>query len=99
MSEILPQPEKPSHLPLDVQWLSGQGAGSWFYLSKSKMAREIVYRIIRYSPSGEVECDNLFEVDDSEFSMNEAYQFTYLSHCALCTILQGEKEFVFRLRT
>lgn len=97
MSKNLPQPERPSHIPTQSQWLSGQGAGSWFCLSKSENARAVVYRIVRYSPSGEEECDGLFEVNDTTFSIHETYQFTYLSHCALCTVLQGEKEFVFRV--
>ena len=96
MSEILPQPEKPNHISAEAQWLAGQGAGSWFFLSKHEDARDAVYRIVRYSPLGKVECDALFEVNNAAFTIKENYQFTYLSHCAMCTVIQHEHEFLFR---
>ena len=44
-----------------------------------------------------MECEVLFSVDDVNFNLNEKYQFTYLSHCSSCTIIQNEKQFKFSL--
>ena len=86
-------PKKPENIPTEAQWLGGIGSGSWFYIAK----KESNYQITRYSPKGIVECRGLFSVDDVNFNLNEKYQFTYLSHCSSCTIIQKEKQFKFSL--
>jgi len=87
----LEKPVLPINIPSDSQWLSGVGAGSWFFI----IAEENQYRIKRFSPEGELECDRLFAVDSSDFDINTDYQFTYLSHCKECTIIQNNKTYKF----
>ena len=69
-----------------AQWLSGTvGSGSWFFISAEKSR----YRIQRYCPEGKLECDRIFTVDNSTFDLRIDYQFTFLSHCKECTIIQN----------
>tara|TARA_B110000003_G_scaffold266081_1_gene292618 strand:- start:1645 stop:1923 length:279 start_codon:yes stop_codon:yes gene_type:complete len=85
------KPLMPNNIPNTAQWLSGVGAGSWFSISKEKTE----YRIKRFSPEGMLECDRLFTVDDESFDINKDYQFTYLSHCKECTIIQKKITYKF----
>jgi len=69
-----------------AQWLSGTiGSGSWFLIS----AEERKYRIQRFSSEGKLECDRLFTLDNGTFDLHIDYQFTFLSHCKECTIIQN----------
>lgn len=97
MSIILDQPDRPKNVPEKAQWLAGQGAGSWFFLSKPEDPKSLFFRIIRYSPSGNVECNKIFKLNDNNFNHSKEYKFTYLSHCASCTILQNNNKFTFKV--
>lgn len=90
---ILP-PEKPNHVPEAAQWLSGQGAGVWFYIQEREPKQ---YFIQRYSAHGELDCEGLFEMEKSDtiFDLNKPYSFTHISHCAKCRIEQGGVVLVF----
>ena len=80
------------NIPEKAQWLSGTvGSGSWFFISivNSK------YRIQRFCPEGKLECDRIFTVDNSDFDLHIDYQFTFLSHCKECTIIQNEITYKF----
>ena len=80
------------NIPDKAQWLSGTvGSGSWFFISTEKRK----YRIQRFSLDGKLECDRIFTVDDSAFDLNIDYQFTFLSHCKECTIIQKEITYKF----
>jgi hypothetical protein len=87
----LEKPVLPINIPSDSQWLSGVGAGSWFTMETEQQE----YRIKRFSPEGKLECDRLFTVDDNSFKIKTEYQFTYLSHCKECTIIQNEITYKF----
>ena len=86
-------PKKTKNIPKGAQWLGGIGAGSWFCLSKESKD----YQIKRFSPYGKLECEGMFVVDDNSFRIEESFEFTYLSHCSLCTVLQNDKKFKFSL--
>ncbi len=86
-------PEKPQSVPKNAQWLGGQGAGVWFTIS----AEENNYQIKRYSSAGNLDCEGLFSIEEGQFNLNGPYQFTYISHCAQCRIIQNNKVFVFNL--
>ena len=86
-------PNKLKNIPEKAQWLGGIGAGSWFYIEK----KDENYEISRFSPKGELECRGVFKTKVPCFKITESYTFTYLSHCSLCTILQNEKKFIFKL--
>ena len=84
---------KNEKIPEESQWLGGIGAGSWFCLTKQSEQ----YKIERFSDTGEVECSKLFKVDKASFDINSEYKFTYLSHCSLCTIIQNQITFKFKV--
>ena len=80
------------NIPKKAQWLSGTvGSGSWFSITEEKNK----YRIKRFSPEGKLECDRIFTVDNSAFDLHIDYQFTFLSHCKECTIIQNEITYKF----
>ncbi len=89
----MPPPKEPN-IPKEAQWLGGQGVGSWFYLSKPKELAKNNYRIVRYAPNGDIECNRIFETSEY-FDINQPYQFTYISHCQQCTIIQNNKKLLF----
>lgn len=90
LRQTLTAPHKHPEIPMGAQWLSGEGAGSWFYLQKA----EDYYIVSRYSPEGTLECEGLFMFKgQSGFDINEDYQFRHLSHCQRVTVMQNEKIF------
>lgn len=83
--------EKPKNISGKAQLLTGVGASSWFEITKENSA----YRIKRYSEEGELECSRIFSVDSDEFNIDTDYEFTYISHCKQCKIIQNNKIFTF----
>jgi hypothetical protein len=80
------------NIPDKAQWLSGTvGSGSWFFISAEKRK----YRIQRFLTDGKLECDRIFTVDNSAFDLHIDYQFSFLSHCKECTIIQNEITYKF----
>ena len=90
-------PELPDNIPEHAQWLGGVGAGSWFTLLQDKSMEKFQYRVQRFSSDGDEECNGLFYLADDIIDMNKPYQFTYLSHCEICTITQEGKKFVLEV--
>ncbi|HIA37839.1 MAG TPA: hypothetical protein EYN89_14180 [Flavobacteriales bacterium] len=91
-------PFLPSDLPKGCQWLGGEGAGTWFHLSKPSNLPEEEFRIRRYSHEGYIDCDRTFVLssrNNIEFDIDKPFKFTYLSHCQKCTILQDEQKYIF----
>jgi len=88
-------PEKPASIPEHSQWLFGQGAGTWFSIDLTSVSNQ--YQVKRFTPTGELDCDRIFEIEEngSVFDINKSYQFTHISHCAKCRIIQQEIVFVF----
>ena len=77
--ETLSAPVKPAFLPESIQWLAGEGAGSWFHIEQKKQG----YFISRYSPYGILECrSNFVNVTNIKFNINEPFYFFHLSHCS-----------------
>lgn len=83
--------EKPKNISGNAQLLTGVGASSWFEITKENSE----YRIKRYSEEGELECSGIFSVDSDEFNIDTDYEFTYISHCKQCKIIQNNKTFTF----
>ena len=87
------------HIPTHAQWLGGIGAGTWFVLSKEIGFLPNEFRVRRYSSEGELECDRIFTIlTECEFNINESYQFTYISHCQSCKIIQRGKVYNFEYK-
>ncbi|MDQ8750064.1 DUF6695 family protein [Elizabethkingia miricola] len=94
-SKVLPSPPKPVYLPSGIQWLSGEGCGSWFYIEALKDG----FIISRYSPEGKLECSGLFrQVSGPTFKIDSSYSFTYMSHCAEINIRQDNQKLTFKSR-
>lgn len=92
--KIVPAPTKPKHLAVNIQWLSGEGCGSWFHIERENQE----FAIARYSPTGEIECKGIFEqTDGATIDLTNFYSFTYLSHCSSVKILQKERILIFKL--
>ncbi len=91
-------PEQPKNLPNNAQWLLGQGAGAWFSIRKEE--GEGWYNIQRYSANGGLDCDRIFEVEHngSIFDIQKPYEFTHLSHCARCKVIQNGIVFIFNYK-
>ena len=88
-------PELPDSMPSHSQWLSGQGAGVWFCIDKTNNPNE--FRVRRFNPEGEVDCDRVFtkEYHGLEFNISSPYQFAHVSHCTRCKIEQEGELFLF----
>ena len=74
---------KPKNISEKAQLLKGLSS-SWFEITEE----ERVFRIKRYSEKGKLECDRIF-TPDGEFDINIDYEFTYISHCKECKIIQN----------
>ena len=87
-------PKRHINVPDSAQWLSGSvGSGSWFFIAAKENQNQ--YQIKRFSREGMLECDRLFTVDNNTFDISVNYQFTFLSHCKECTIIQNEITYKF----
>lgn len=92
MGTIKP-PIKPLNIPSHSKWLLGQGVGTWFCIDKS----DSNFRIRRFTPSGQLDCDRIFKIEASltTFDIDEPYEFAHISHCSKCRIIQNNNTFVF----
>jgi hypothetical protein len=82
---------RPENISKKAQLISGIGASSWFTIKKENES----YRIERFSVDGELECSRLFDAKPSSFDVNKLFEFTYLSHCKECTIIQNGLTYKF----
>jgi hypothetical protein len=65
-------------IPEYAQWLSGEGAGSWFVIE----AHESLLWVTRYSPEGSIECAGQYEnLDDKGVLPDKSFRITYPSNC------------------
>jgi len=89
LSGTLPEPKSNESIPAEARWLSGEGAGSWFYITKRKDGH---FNIIRYSPEGSVECNSVYHNQTSiDFEPLLPFEMVHLSHCAQVRLIQFEK--------
>lgn len=91
----LPEPKRLNHIPAHAQWLSGEGAGSWFLLERNRDD----FLITRFSSHGKVECRGIFNCEgEKTFNLDRKYEFTHISHCSKCTIVQEGIKFIFLIK-
>lgn len=82
----LAAPERHPQIPAEAQWLSGEGAGSWFHI----VFFDYYFRITRYSPDAKVECNSLFACESElQFNLTLPFKVVHLSHCNRVTIVQN----------
>ena len=72
----------------NAQKLAGIGSNAYFTLEATPQTHE--YRITRYNDHGDIDCQNIFTVEDTSFDANRKYQFVYDSNCDHCHIVQGD---------
>ncbi|MEX0980728.1 MAG: DUF6695 family protein [Bacteroidales bacterium] len=88
----LPQPEKHPGIPGGAQWLSGEGAGSWFVFD----AGEGALKVTRYSPDGKVECRGLYEgAGISHVTSGGHFTVDYPSDCEKILLKNGIRKIRF----
>lgn len=80
----LPQPIRHTNVPEEAQWLSGEGAGSWFAFA----IKDSLLKVTRYSPQGIVECSGLYENKDALDLLrnNSNYSLRYPSNCKVVSL-------------
>ena len=85
-------PGLPENLTDDAQWLSGEGAGSWFTLSFSNS----ILTAQRYNLKGEEECSGQYKAHELLENFNiKNYKVSYLSHCNQITLVYENNKLVF----
>ena len=82
---------KPVNIKETAQLIKGIGASSWFTIKSEGN----LYKIERFSAEGELECSRLFRAEPNTFDINHEHEFTYISHCKECTILQNNQTYKF----
>ena len=93
LKSTLAEPERPSGMPVNAQWLSGEGAGSWFCIEKSGSG----FLVRRFSPKGEPECKDIFSTPDGHsFDPDKPYRFEHLSHCKKVRVFQDNRIMEFK---
>jgi hypothetical protein len=89
LKSTLPEPEKPSNIPGNAMWHSGEGAGSWFVLCRSGKN----FLVQRFSPKGILECEELFSVAKGKlFDPDNTYKLDHISNCKKVRVIQGGKD-------
>ena len=91
---VLPEPNRPRHIPLSAQWVAGEGAGSWY----SIVPNDEFFIVTRYGPDGTSQCSVLMqEMTTSDWNYSDSFQITYPSHCAEVNISFGTDTVTLRL--
>jgi hypothetical protein len=84
--QVLPQPARNKMIPKSTQWLSGEGAGSWF--ETRVINKQIMLN--RYSPTGELECSVFFDNSSNTIDTLQKCTVTYPSNCKVLTLKSGK---------
>lgn len=86
LTNTLPQPIRHKNIPKTAQWLSGEGAGSWFNI----VPNSVNYLISRYNHEGKLECEGKFEIhNNTTYDKNSTFKFTHLSNCEKVRLQQN----------
>ena len=85
--------KKPPNIESTSQLLKGIGASAWFHIKKID---DETYEIKRYSEDGNLDCCNLFYPNMKGFKITFKYNFTYISHCSECRIIQNNKIYLYK---
>ncbi len=90
----LPAPERHFSIPKNAQWLSGEGAGSWFVFE----FEGTLLKVTRYSPYGVIECTGLYENNDALKLLNEnsTFSVSYPSNCKTVSLKVSGTEIRFQ---
>ncbi|MBI1288918.1 MAG: hypothetical protein GC178_15225 [Flavobacteriales bacterium] len=86
---VIPEPDRPLHIPIEAQWLAGESSGSWFHLQK----QENGFLLVRYAQNGQQECMlEMQQTDGMPWDGSPSFVIAYPSHCAEVNLtIDGEK--------
>ena len=90
------KPKPVSFVKEHAQWLGGIAAGAWFELHDTKNPLEFVFR--RISPSGNIDVEGVYQVNQNTFNYNEKYEFIHYSNCNFFHIMQKDEVYRFDLK-
>jgi hypothetical protein len=98
-SKFLPEAKKETNdttanLPEPVICLSGTGGSTFFLLEKTDKSH--LFRIRRYSEYGNLEIDDIFQLQSIGFKINEPFAFDYISNGIAVKVKQDEKVFILK---
>ncbi|MEA3446090.1 MAG: DUF6695 family protein, partial [Bacteroidota bacterium] len=93
LKSTLPQPERHNGIPETAQWLSGEGAGSWFCIRQNSDK----YLFSRFNENGLLECEGKFEENTNPvFIKDNPYRFVHQSNCSRIRIQQENRIIEFK---
>ena len=93
LKSTLQEPVRSLQIPKSAQWLSGEGAGSWFHI----VSKDEYFEVVRYSPEGKIECSGIFQnISNDKLNLQIRHQFIHLSHCKEVRIEQGGNVFILK---
>lgn len=89
----LPAPERHPNISEKAQWLSGEGAGSWFVFD----IENTLLKVTRYSVYGVLECTGLYENKEAIALLKNqnSYQITYPSNCKTVSLKVNDSKIKF----
>jgi len=83
LASILQEPARNHKIPDSAQWISGEGAGSWFVLEHERSR----LKVTRYAPDGTIECNGYFRISSIPFDISEqSFRITYPSNCKVVSL-------------
>jgi Family of unknown function (DUF6695) len=96
LRSTLIQPKKHIKIPEKAQWLSGEGAGSWFSFAEKNKQLEIN----RYSHDGILECSGYYKSKEDTLSfLKNKFNITYPSNCREITIINNREKILLKKQT
>lgn len=81
-------PEKHPKIPENAQWLSGEGAGSWFVFN----VKDQLLHVKRFAPDGKLECAGIYENNDKRKLINKDFKIIHPSNCKVIHLTDGERQ-------
>ncbi|MFC2115977.1 DUF6695 family protein [Bacteroidota bacterium] len=92
LKSTLQAPPRDARIPDNAQWLSGEGAGSWFVFE----VQNSELRVTRYSPDGIMECTGLYKNKNAHEAVpDDSFRITYPSNCKEVSFKKKETELRF----
>lgn len=94
LNSTLPAPKRHPDIPPHAQWLSGEGAGSWFVINPLHNG----FEVHRFAPSGKKECSSFYEGNNYKklFSKRSGYAIAHPGNCRKITIKTGNLRVSFQ---
>ena len=92
LESTLPQPQRHPDIPENAQWLSGEGAGSWFVLEFQKY----LLKVTRFAFDGTVECSGLYEETNGyNIDPHDSFRVDYPSNCKEVILKNSDANILF----